>query len=715
MGHRFHPPRLVNGPIKRATRHAQSLWVLCACAWALGCASLPEGRSAIDDVEFSGNDQLGGSDIQEKIATRPSPRFLGLMDGVVYDYEVYDFYVLQRDLERVERLYRARGYYKAKARAAHVERTDEDHVRVTIEVDEGPATSVRRLDLHGIDRLKAPLQARIRAAAGAGVGVGKLFDEDEFKDTESAIKRLLTDAGYAYAKVTRTAEVDLPRNYATLRFDISPGIPAEFGEVSIEGLGSLPEAPIRRALDLHEGDPYSTSELEAAQQAVLDLGVLSNVRIEPKLDDPPAKRVPLKVHLEPSKLHQLRLGVGSQIDVIRTDIHALVGWDHNDFLGDLRRLSLEAKPGVVLYPTRFPSFKSPTALLPEVKTRAELTQPGFLEARTNGFLRANYNIYAALLSGELDESAPVLGYRELQGAVGVDRSLWRFYFRPSHNIGVSVPFTYIGTLDPDLDRVLVSYLELFASFDLRDDAVQPHKGLYVSNALQVAGGPFGGDARDLKVRPEARFYVPLGKKLTFATRGTIGLLFPRNYGDTIASNADTGAPPAGTSRADWVRDIQIGFFRSFFSGGSNSNRGYGLRGIGPHGVVPFYSPELAQADLDARCQPGSADTRCLLPLGGLTLWEASAELRFPIAGSFSGATFCDTSDVAPEQVQFRFDRPHLSCGLGARYATPLGPFRADIGYRVAGLQTLNESTGEGRPSTIFGAPIAVSIALGEAF
>lgn len=693
------------------TRWLQLLcWLLC-----VGCASLPEGRSAVDDVEFRGNDELAGSDIQEKIATRPSPRFLGIWQGVVYDYEVYDFYVLQRDLERVERLYRARGYYGARARAARVEPTSDGHVRVQIEVDEGPPTKVRRLDVYGIEALPTSLQSRLRAAARAQIGVGALFDEDEFEATETALRRLLTDESYAYAKVTRSADVDLPHHYASVRFDISPGIRAEFGEVTIEGLGTLPETPIRRALDLQEGDPYSTSELEAAQQAVLDLGVLSNVNIEPQLSDPPTKRVPLKVHLEPSKLHQLRLGVGSQIDVIRTDIHALVGWDHNDFLGDLRRLSLEVKPGVVLYPTRFPSFRSPTALLPEVKTRAELTQPGFLEARTNGFLRVDYNIYAALLSGDLDESAPVLGYRELQGAIGVDRTLWRFYVRPSHNVGVSVPFTYIGILDPDLDRVLVSYLELFASFDLRDNRVDPHKGLYLSNALQVAGGPFGGDARDFKVQPEARIYVPLGSKLTFATRGMFGLLFPQNYGDTIASNAETGAPPAGTSRADWVRDIQIGFFRSFFSGGSNSNRGYGLRGIGPHGVVPFYSPGLAQTDLDARCQGGSTDSRCLLPLGGLTLWEASAELRFPIAGSLSGATFCDASDVAPEQVQFRFDRPHLSCGLGARYATPLGPFRADIGYRVAGLQTLNESAGEGRPETIFGAPIAISIALGEAF
>jgi outer membrane protein insertion porin family/translocation and assembly module TamA len=220
----------------------------------------------------------------------------------------------------------------------------------------------------------------------------------------------------------------------------------------------------------------------------------------------------------------------------------------------------------------------------------------------------------------------------------------------------------------------------------------------------------------VKVQPEGRFYIPIGDDLTLAARASTGLLFPQNYGDTLEANARGEVPNA--SRRTWVRDVQIGFFRSFFSGGPSSNRGYPLRGIGPHGVVPFFSPQIQSSALSANCQsglPGYDDARCLLPLGGFTLWEASLELRFPIAGDFSGNTFCDTSDVAPKQVQYRFDRPHLSCGVGARYDTPIGPVRLDIGYRIPGVQTLGDDSGEGDPPTIFGAPIAIAIAIGEAF
>ena len=39
-------------------------------------------------------------EIEAHIATHDSPRFLGLFRGVVYDYEVFDRYVLERDLQR---------------------------------------------------------------------------------------------------------------------------------------------------------------------------------------------------------------------------------------------------------------------------------------------------------------------------------------------------------------------------------------------------------------------------------------------------------------------------------------------------------------------------------------------------------------------------------------------------------------------------------------
>jgi outer membrane protein insertion porin family/translocation and assembly module TamA len=240
--------------------------------------------------------------------------------------------------------------------------------------------------------------------------------------------------------------------------------------------------------------------------------------------------------------------------------------------------------------------------------------------------------------------------------------------------------------------------------------MEPKRGVYASTTFQVAG--VGGDARDIKFQPEGRVYVPLGGRYNLAARGAIGLLFADNYGDTIEENAVSGLP--GNDDADVVRDIQLMFLRGFFAGGPGSNRGYALREIGPHGAVPFYNPGQTNEEVAGDCTANPNTPRCELPLGGFTLWEASLELRFPLLGDLRGAVFADAADVSPRGLDFRFDHPHLSAGIGLRYATPVGPVRLDVGYRIPGLQA-PDTGDEHDPGETFGLPIAVSFGIGEPF
>jgi outer membrane protein insertion porin family/translocation and assembly module TamA len=244
--------------------------------------------------------------------------------------------------------------------------------------------------------------------------------------------------------------------------------------------------------------------------------------------------------------------------------------------------------------------------------------------------------------------------------------------------------------------------------------------VFLGNELEVAG--VGGAARDIKIQPEARGYVPVSKKVTLASRASVGLLFAQNYGQTVESNALNGAPPAETTRDDWVKDIQIMFMRGLFAGGAGSNRGYAPRQIGPHGTVPFYN--FGQSGNQAMpgtvdCATASFDDKevravCDLPLGGFTLWEASLELRFPLIGDLNGVLFADTADVSARRVDFRW-RPHLSTGFGLRYDTPVGPIRFDLGYRVPGLQAPKDAADEGYRDDFLGLPIAMSFGIGEAY
>ncbi len=675
------------------------------------CATVPGRRYSLDSIRFQGNDALPDDEIEEKIASRESSKFLGLFPGFIYEYEVFDRHVLERDLQRIERLYRARGYYRARVRAGRVTFHGKRGARVEIVIEEGPPVLLARVNVHGLDDVAAPIRERALAAAQAALPVDRPFEEQHFIDGGEAVRRALSDEGYAKAVVRRNARVNLPKSRASAGYFVERGERMQFGKVRLEGLGGVPEGPVRRALGIVAGEPYSEADLEAAQRALLDLGAFSSVTVEPELEKTTNHRVPILVKLVPTDFRSVRLGAGSELDTLHADVHGLIALEDRNFFGGLRHALLEIRPGVVLYPTRIPEIQAPQRLLPQGKVRLEFRQPGLIEKRTNLLLRGEANIYPILLS-RVEPGAPILGNRDYRASAGVERSFGRFYGNPSQKVEVSQPFAYRGELDPDLAMVIASYPDLLAALDLRDDALEPHSGAYFRADLQFAG--VGGDARNVRIEPEARFYVPLWRRLTLALRGTTGLLFPSNYGDTLVPNAFTKSS-GGVSRAAWVRDIQLMFMRGFFSGGSGSNRGYGYREIGPHGTVPFYNPGQSSEALGADCLNGTgSQASCDLPLGGLTLWEASVELRYPILGPLLGVVFADASNVSPYRVSYRFNRPHLSVGLGLRYETPVGPIRLDAGYRVPDLQA-PDSPDEGTPSDVFGMPGAISLGIGESF
>ncbi|HEX9296605.1 MAG TPA: POTRA domain-containing protein [Polyangiaceae bacterium] len=698
-----------------------------------GCARLPAGRYAIDSVDIERVDaederKVPESDIEGKIATASSPKFLGVVRGFVFDYELFDRYVLERDLARIERIYRARGYYEAHVRAGRVERTKDGHVKVTIVVEEGRPVDVGDVRLGGITALPLDTSAAVLAAVRKHLQSGKPFDEGEYEAAQDDLIRALGDRGYAFAQVKGGAEVDLNRHVADVVLMVTPGETARIGKLTVTGLGDLPEKPVRRALDLSEGELYSTSKLESARRAILALGVFSDVEVTPVLTGSTSRTVPVNVRLVPSELHAVKAGGGIELDVIRTDLHLLGGWEDHNFLGGLRRLTIDTRPGVVLFPTRLPTLRKPTKPLLENRARAELRQPGFIEARTGGILRGEFNIYPVpLLWGDEEQPSDIiLGYRDLSSGVGLDRTFGPFYASLFYNFQTSFPFSYAASLPKEFKKVVISYVDLQTNLDLRDDAIRPHVGLFVGNNLQFAGLPVtsnfrGTNAdtlfpRDLRVQPEVRGYIPLAKKWTLALRATTGFLFPLDYGESLQS--DVPSPD----------DIQLVFFRGLFSGGPNSNRGYAYRGVGPKQVVPIFVPGVIQLvpacinnvdSLDCKtaietfCKNNPDHIACKFPSGGLSLWEASVELRFPIIGELEGALFCDASDVSRFRYDIRLLYPHFSCGAGLHYQTPVGPIRLDTGFQIPGLQVLDRNPDPADQPSDQGWAIAIGI--GEAF
>jgi outer membrane protein assembly factor BamA len=702
-------------PVQRLPRTWAAMLGLASLLSA-SCVRRPDTASGpvIESLGIETTNGEGSVDtdrLKEGLATQETPTFL-FMRGVAYDYELLDEALLERDLERVERFYRARGFYEAKVTGARVIWTGRDSVRVEIVVSEGPPVRIGApngelaVQLDGLQSVDDA--STVAAVIAASPEPGDVLDEEGYERAKSQMRRLLADAGYAYARVSGQSDINLARHEARVRFEIDAGPRAVFGPVRITGLRAIPEDKVRASLLIEPGTPFSADALEDARRALVNLGVFAAVNVEADTSDRRVRAVPVHFAVQETAPRTIRLGGGARLDALALSASATASWEHDNFLGGLRRLALEARPGVVLFPTRmseFPDLQAPNRAMLQGSLAARFTQPSFIEGRTRGLLSASLDVHPLLYTDTLPEEQ-VLGYLELATRAGLERPFFshRLFVTPAFNWQAALPLDYrelsFGERSPPatitIPNLFIAYPELVARYDLRDDPLDPKRGLLLASSLQVALPMLGGTVSDLRVRPEARFYVTRGK-LTLALRAATGLLFPRNY-----ELSDLSSPRHGV-------DQQILLFRGFFSGGPFSNRGYAYQGVGRH------EPLVFSTEGRVRCGALSEDPRCLRPVGGLTLWEASVEMRFPLGflAPLGAVVFLDSSDVRSEAAELSLDTPHLAPGFGLRYPTPVGPVRLDVGFRV--LEALGQEQPQGTPPELFGAPLTVQLAVGQAF
>lgn len=671
--------------------------ILCAFL-AFSCASASQsGHQVVTAVDIQGDTTGEEAELRRGIATRKDAS--------------YDPSTLTKDLARIQRFYRARGYYEATTRAARALTDHKDRVRVEIVVDPGAPVRVARIDLPGLDRL--PKDAREDARDALELKVGAPLDERRFHQDARALETALANDGFAFVHVEEHATVSVASKTAELEYRVTPGPQAVIGEVLIEGLRSFDRRVVYGRLRLDPGERFSRRALERARRRVANLGVFSSVEVNAVLDHPEEARVPVRVVVSEGGTRAVHVGAALETDNIRSRAAVRAGWESRNFLGGLRKLSLDVTPGLTFYPLGVTGVN--VQALPELESALEFEQPAIFDPRTTGYARSEFNIYPVTYS-DYSPGDNIIGFRELKDSLGAERPFGQsgLRARASYNFEARFPFMYLGERPAGLDTVLVLFPELLLDLDLRDDPIEPRSGAYFQLATQVAG-TVAGDAKDVRVRPEARLYTKLGADWTLAWRGNVGLLFPNRcgdspsrgcYGDSLTRDASS------TEQSALTRDQQILLFRGFYSGGASSNRGYALNEVGPHGVLGFLAPT------NINCTVSSPPPECERPLGGLTLWEMSVELRVALSELAGVVFFVDTSDVTRETVSFRANYPHLSAGSGFRLRTPVGAVRFDLGLRVPYLQKVGEPrlpAGEGDPALLLGLPLAFSFGLGEAF
>lgn len=592
--------------------------------------------------------------------------------------------VFDRDLARVLRWYRARGFYDARVVESSVDPPDAEKgkrcptasctARVRLLIEEGEPVRVRSLDIAGTERLPAELREALREAVGFELGAR--FDEVDYDHAKQALRDVLRRESYAGAAVEGTVDIDTRLRRARVRFDVRPGPPYQFGTLQIEGHGQLPEAPIRAAAALRSGERYRPERVDELRIEVLALNAFSSVEVQERLE-PAQHRVNLTLKVAPRERDALRLGAGitsgaslrsetGELESIpQWDLHVFVSYERRHILGTLGSVRIEERPRVI-FGEAFPTFTDP-----ELGNVLELKihEPAIIESRTDLFAESSWDY----------GPDPFLGFRRSDITLRLGARRGFFARHLVSTLAIQQDVFRVGDADdnvtsdgsPTPSSYRYGFLEQDLALDLRDHSSQPRSGAYFALNSTEALHSALSDWTSLRLLPDARVYLPLPLSSTLAFRAALGAL--------VIFEADS-------SLDDLSRDL-----------GPSS---YRLRGGGANSVRGFLPGELGA---------GSQ--------GGIRRWESMLEWRLRLGSSLTAVAFVDMGDVNAE-ASFRFDHLNTSVGLGFRYFTVIGPLRLDAGFRLVDLQRIgsDDAIEEGASTFPFtDAPGALHLTIGDSF
>lgn len=496
-------------------------WVLCARpVFGIQIEALDAARQwRVERIEVSGNAKFSEGELLGEMLTKVRPWYLFWEQANVFDPITF-----REDLERLRRFYEARGFYRARVTYDLAVDPETEGIQVKIEIVEGPPVIVTEVNVDVAGSSLLPPELPLKQ--------GDIFVEETYRKGEETLRNFFLEHGYAHVTTTRRAEVHIDQDRANVWYQADPGPLAVFGETTIQGTQEVDPAIVRRELVYQAGQVFSPKKIAESQAKIVALDLFGSVRIIPK--DAPGKPnvVPMAVQVSEKEAREIRIGVGYGTE---DEFRAQLRWQHNNWLGGGRRLSIEAK---------YSSITTSGAIT--------LVQPHFLSPRTRGIISLRqdrddedtYLLNASRFNPRLEHQFSP----NLTGFIG-----YRLEYDRLERIGQAA----IEALGSVRERGILSGPRLGLVWNTSDGPLDPTKGEVLSFTGEQAGQIWGGQYSFYKLTAEAKKYYRLGWETILAGRLKIGF-----------------AEPLGPEE-------NLPIFERLYAGGEKSVRGYARRKLGP--------------------------------------------------------------------------------------------------------------------------------------
>jgi len=598
-----------------------------------------EGKAAkIREINVVGNKAFSDKDIRSGFEQNTSNWLSWYSKDDQYSREK-----LSGDLEKLGSYYMDRGYADFGIDSTQVSiAPDKREMYISASVKEGEIYTVSDVKLLGELILPEDMLRKL-----VFIHKGEIFNRKAIEASSDAIKGILANLGYAFAKVTPIPKLDRDNRTVDLTLFIEPGKRVYVRRVVFQGNTRTEDDVMRRELRQLEGTWYSQAALDRSKTRLDRLGYFKTVKIDKALVPGTDDQVDVTVKVEEQSAGSLMFGVGySQYSGIILSASV----SQNNFLGTGDRFSVGAETSD-FYKRVNASYVNPYLTDSGIALGYNATYSK-LDYGDTDF--ANYTYSTTAFSAYLN--IPVTDFDSVTAGLGIS----------SNKINTSPGFTpqelinYQNTVG---NQTIHSWTaNLGWSHDTRNGYWAPTRGGVMSVSSEIALP--GSTVSYYTINTDLGHYWPVGRGFVLYLDGKLG------YGNTYGKDKDLAFP----------------FWNNFFSGGVRDVRGFQDNTLGPKlcsGVTQdpkFPNDPTKQVSVLPNSKGQCTDSyyNYAQPIGGAfkVLGTAQVFLPLPFLKDVNTARvswFMDVGNVYADLGAFKAKDLRASTGLSLQWQAPIGP------------------------------------------
>lgn len=604
-------------------------------------------RNKVTDVEITGNSKIPDSQLTPQIQVRKKRRFFSV--GRFNDQ------LVRRSARNLEAVYQSEGFSDVKVTPS-VKRANND-VQVVFHVVEGERDIVNSIQIVGAKQPQSEF-----APKGLLLSAGKPYSQALVRSDRAKIIAHYLQAGYLNAsfRETATATSKNDPHHIDVVYHIYEGPRVLAGQILTLGNGRTRQRLINESVKtIRSGEPLTETGLLTAGSRLYDqTGVFDWAEVDPKRDITTQTNEDVLVKVHEAKRNELTYGFGFEIinrgGSVPSGTVAIpglppVGLPSNFVTSET---TYYGPRGSILYNRNNMRGRGETFSLTAFAGRLDQRGAAYYIIPNLGWTAWKMT---GSLSVEHNQENPVYSSQEEIAGVQIQRPLdklnrkvafFRYSFSKTDLTHILIP----DLVPPEDQHVRLSTFAANLTRDTRDNPLDEHSGSLHSIELDFNSSALGSSVDFVKMTGQIAYYRKPFRNIVWANSIRIGMAQPFN-------------------------DSFVPLSEAFFSGGSNSLRGFPLDGAGPQRQVQITGNG---------CDPANP---CVIqvPSGGNELLLLNSEVRIPIAlkKGLGLALFYDGGNVFPQIGFHDFTKLYSNnVGVGLRYATPVGPIRIDFGHNL---------------------------------